>query len=221
MTAKAIEDTQKSKYTDGDISVVQLKHLQEQDFGSFECLPWSSKRSETTTQSLPKPDDLDFKPRETSEAMANRADVFFDNYILPQLAIDEEQEGVVAVVSHGMILAVLWKSLLGRFGPNTVSLCPEISAKAGSRPLEHLLGWSNTGYAEIDITRTRALSGVSGENEGTAKLFGWNMVVRNVDSKDHLSNLRRARGGLGSSTYDARQKNLEAYFKKPEVALQD
>jgi hypothetical protein len=232
MTAKAIEDAQKSKYTDGgDISVVQLEHLREQDFGSFECLPWSSKRSENPTQSSPKLEDVGFRPKETSKAMAKRADIFFDDYILPQLAIDEEQEGVVAVVSHGMILAVLWKSLLGCFGPNTVSLGPEISAKTRSRQLEHLLGWSNTGYAEIDITRTPALNGVSAasagdapvsaENQGTAKLFGWNMVVRNVDSRDHLSNLRRARGGLGSSTYDARQKNVEAYFKKPKLALQD
>jgi hypothetical protein len=36
MTANAIEDAQRSKHTDvGDMSVVQLEHLREQDFVSF------------------------------------------------------------------------------------------------------------------------------------------------------------------------------------------
>src|ERR1700722_4741257 len=91
MTAKAIEDAQKSKHTDvGDMTVVQLELLREQDFGSFECMPWSSKRSEITTDKLPKPEDAGFRPKETSEAMAKRADIFLDDYILPQLAIDHE-----------------------------------------------------------------------------------------------------------------------------------
>jgi broad specificity phosphatase PhoE len=232
MTAKAIEDAQRGKYPDGtNVSVVQLKDLQEQDFGSFECLPWSSKRSDLTPDKLPKPEDAGFKPKETSEAMAKRADVFLDDYILPQLVIEEEQEGVVAVVSHGLILAVLWKSLLACLGPDKVSLGTEIHEKTASRPLEDMPGWSNTGYIELDIRRTPSPDAAPSPNvEGSlesakdresTKLLGWKMIVRGVNSKVHLSNLKRTRGGIGSSTYDARQKNLEGYFKKPKVAAQD
>jgi hypothetical protein len=232
MTAKAIEDAQKSKHPDaGDMTVVQLELLREQDFGSFECMPWSSKRSEITADKLPKPEDTGFRPKETSEAMAKRADIFLDDYILPQLAIDHEQEGVVAVVSHGLMLAVLWKSLLARFGPHTVSLRAEISSKAGSRTLEYLPGWSNTGYVELHMAKTSAPAVESipcsedtltpASNDGSARLPGWRMVVQSVNRKDHLSNLKRTRGGVGSSTYDTRQKNLEAYFKKPRVTIKD
>jgi hypothetical protein len=52
-------------------------------------------------------------------------------------------------------------------------------------------------------------------------MHGWKMVVRNVNSKDHLSNLKRTRGGVGSSTYDARQKSLEVYFKKPKMVSEN
>jgi broad specificity phosphatase PhoE len=232
MTAKAIEDAQKSKHTDvGDMTVVQLELLREQDFGSFECMPWSSKRSEITTDKLPKPEDAGFRPKETSEAMAKRADIFLDDYILPQLAIDHELEGIVAVVSHGLMLAVLWKSLLARFGPHTVSLEAEISNKADFRPLEYLPGWSNTGYVELHMVKTSESAAESipcsedasapASNDRPAKLPGWRMVVQSVNRKDHLSNLKRTRGGVGSSTYDTRQKNLEGYFKKPRVTVKD
>jgi broad specificity phosphatase PhoE len=232
MTAKALEDAQKGKYPDGrNVSVVQLKDLREQDFGSFECLPWSSKRPDLAADKLPKPEDAGFKPKETSEAMVKRADVFLDDYILPQLVIDEEQEGVVAVVSHGLILAVLWKSLLARLGPDTVSLGTEINGKTASRPLEYMPGWSNTGYVELEMRRTPAPDAVSSpvvegslesaNDRESTKLLDLKMIVRSVNSKAHLSNLKRTRGGVGSSTYDVRQKNLEGYFKKPKVEVQD
>jgi len=232
MTAKAIEDAQKSKDAGvGDVTVVQLQELREQDFGSFECSPWSSRQVEPPADQLLRPEHVGFRPKETSEAMAKRANVFLDDYILPRLIIDEEQENTVAVVSHGLMLTVLWKSLLARFGPDTISIGPHASGKPGSRPLEYLPGWSNTGYLEIDLVHTgapneaytpSAKSSISPEdNPRPTKLAGWNIVVRNVNSKAHLSNLRRTRGGIGSSTYDARQKNLEGYFKKPKVATQD
>ena len=232
MTAKAIEDAQKSKDAGVvDITVVQLQELREQDFGSFECLPWSSRQLELPADKLLRPDHVAFRPKETSEAMAKRANVFLDDYILPQLVLDEEQENTVAVVSHGLMLAVLWKSLLARFGPDTISIASHASSKPDSCPLEYLPGWSNTGYLEVDLVHTKAPNeaytpstkgSLSPEdNPRLTKLASWNIVVRKVNSKAHLSNLKRTRGGVGSSTYDARQKSLEGYFKRPKVATQD
>ena len=226
ITAKAIEDAQKKKTPTGPlVTVVPLELLREQDFGSFECVPWSSKRSNLTTHKLLKPEDVGFRPKETTEAMNKRADVFLNDYIVPQLVVESEDESTVAVVSHGLILAVLWKATLKRFGPGTVALSPEVGSKSGGRPLEYLPGWSNTGYLELDIVTAPAPAdseanvtekALQPNTEGFTLLPGWKMVVRSVNNKQHLNNLRRTRG-VGSSTHDARQKSLEGFFKKPKL----
>ena len=243
MTAMAIADAQNKKpNAKQNVEVIQLALLREQDFGSFECVPWSSKKTELTSHKLPKPEDVGFKPKETTEAMARRADEFLDDCLLPQLALDEEQENVVAVVSHGLFLAMIWRLLLSRFGEQSVKLGPEISNANRSRPIEYLPGWSNTGYLGLDIAASeRRVDGPRVEpgsihtepptaapsiDEAAAsdtagksmKLAGYTMTVLVVNSKQHLSNLKRARGGIGSSTYDAKQKSLETFFKKPKVA---
>ncbi len=229
ITAKAVENAQKKRTSTGAaVTVVPLELLREQDFGSFECVPWSLKRSHLTADKLPKPEDVGFKPKETTEAMTKRADTFLDDYILPQLVVDSEEESTVAVVSHGLILAVLWKALLKRFGPGTVVLAPEIGSKTGSRPLEYLPGWSNTGYLELDIVTapdptdgktTLIEKALQPKTEGAALLSGRKMVLRGVNTIDHLNNLKRTRG-VGSSTYDARQKSLEGFFKKAKLATE-
>jgi len=42
------------------------------------------------------------------------------------------------------------------------------------------------------------------------------MTIHVVNGKDHLIDLKRARGGLGSSPFDARQKSLDGFFKHPK-----
>jgi hypothetical protein len=60
-------------------------------------------------------------------------------------------EHVVAVVSHGILLSVLWRRLLSRMPPNSVTLHPEILVSHGKLDLERLGGWSNTGYLELEM----------------------------------------------------------------------
>jgi hypothetical protein len=77
--------------------------------------------------------------------------------------LDNTQEAVescVAIVSHGIFLSTLWKRLLLRLPANSVVLSPEL--KATARPsLEHLGGWSNTGYLELHMTRSAAPNHIS------------------------------------------------------------
>lgn len=158
--------------------------------------------------------------------MATRMNTFLSETLLPLLAADAEIGSKVAVVSHGIILSVLWRILLQQFGARSVSLGPEVSASAGSRPLEYLPGWSNTGYLELDINHAQVRPDLDIPRSPTtdlrlSALSGYTMLIRAINRKDHLNNLKRTRGGLGSTTFDAKQRNLEGFFKKPKTEVQN
>ncbi|KAF2624180.1 phosphoglycerate mutase-like protein [Macroventuria anomochaeta] len=129
--------------------VIQLRILMEQDFGDLEGKKWTDIQAELQN----KPG---FVAVETKEAMGRRADTFFDEHLLPLL--NNSMDGcdpVVAIVSHGIFLSTLWKRFLRRLPARGVSLSSELQSTA--RPsLEHLGGWSNTGYLELHMTRTEA-----------------------------------------------------------------
>lgn len=126
--------------------VVQLRILMEQDFGDLEGKKWSDMQAELQNKA-------GFVAVETKDAMGQRADIFLDEHLLPLLdeAVDVPHL-TVAVVSHGIFLSTLWKRLLRRLPARSISLSSELQSTA--RPsLEHLGGWSNTGYLELLMTR--------------------------------------------------------------------
>ncbi|KAJ8115566.1 hypothetical protein OPT61_g2813 [Boeremia exigua] len=129
--------------------VKQLDILMEQDFGSLEGKKWTDINIELQN----KPG---FVAVETKEAIGRRADVFLDDHLLPLL--DDtgcHDHHTVAVVSHGIFLSTLWKRLLRRLPAKSVALSPDLQST--TRPsLEHLGGWSNTGYLELLWTREDA-----------------------------------------------------------------
>lgn len=129
--------------------VVQLRILMEQDFGDLEGKKWSEMQTEMQN----KPD---FVAVETKEALRRRADVFLDEHLLSLLdARGDGSDCIVAIVSHGIFLSTLWKRLLRRLPARSISLSPNLQSAA--RPsLEHLGGWSNTGYLELLMTRPEA-----------------------------------------------------------------
>lgn len=134
--------------------VVRLRILMEQDFGDLEGKKWSNMQA-----------DLRTKPRfmavETKEAMSLRADAFLDDHLLPLLNVmDDGAEHTVAIVSHGIFLSTLWKRLLRRLPSRSICLAPDLRS-AASPSLEHLGGWSNTGYLELLMTRQDAASSTS------------------------------------------------------------
>ncbi|KAG9787296.1 hypothetical protein KCU88_g2088, partial [Aureobasidium melanogenum] len=211
--------------------VVKLDLLREQDFGSFELLPWTSKRAQQAFESHPPVSaDQNFRPQETSESMATRAQIFLDNFIMPLLATGPDNllnstnpmsQDCVAVVSHGLFLSVLWQSLLRKFNAGSVRLGPNIEVGGYLRPLEYLPSWNNTAFLEVTIERPTAtaptdaspLNLTSDTAAPTPNLDGHSMVVHAINGRDHLVDLKRARGGLGSVPYDARQKSLLGFFK--------
>lgn len=136
--------------------VVQLPLLMEQNFGSmegrkfYERPPESSMTGKEHHRQQSKGTE-GFVDVESKDAMARRADTFLDEHLLPLLDnTTAAAENCVAVVSHGIFLSTLWKRLLLRLPPKSVVLSPELQATA--RPsLEHLGGWSNTGYLELQM----------------------------------------------------------------------
>lgn len=197
--------------------VVKLELLREQDFGSFELVPWASKRADDplTTQ-VPSATDPDFKPKETTEQMRKRADTFLDDFIGPLLALSAEEE-YVAVVSHGLFLSALWRALLSRIETSAVSLGPDVGVQSSNRPLEYIGAWSNTCYLELEIRDQKETN--AGEDnrslQSRPQWVGHTLRVLAINRRDHLDNLKRTRG-VGSAAYDSRQQQIDGFFKRPK-----
>lgn len=86
--------------------------------------------------------------------MAKRADHFLDHHLLPLFDSDSAtNEHTVAIVSHGILLSNLWRRLLLRLPRKNLAIAPEVMVARGDIILEHLGGWSNTGYLHLSIRR--------------------------------------------------------------------
>ena len=228
---------------DHELVVTQSLLLREQDFGFYEGKPFyaRSRGTNKTGKDIHRAEHHEepgFKDIESKESMALRMDTFLDEHLLPILQSEiEGSEETVAIVSHGIIVSVLWKCLLKRFAAQTVSLAPGLNVGGGRvTPLEYLGGWSNTGYLELDIRPSQVLkenhTPVANDDAGavdkspdiqhlgptiSAVFIGRKMVIKTVNGKEHLKGLKRTGGGVGSSKFDEGQKKIESFFKKRKV----
>ena len=153
--------------------------------------------------------------------MAARADEFLDNHLLPLLEAQcGDDADVMAVVSHGIFLGVLWRALMHRFPPSNVSLAAGVGPNWKTVPLEHLGGWSNTGYLELDLRRSPLIGDASSTTSGGGstvvepRLDRWCLQIKAINERAHLTNLKRTRGGLGSSKFEHEQKKIDSFFQK-------
>ncbi|KAF2205203.1 phosphoglycerate mutase-like protein [Delitschia confertaspora ATCC 74209] len=128
--------------------VVKLPVLMEQDFGFYEGKKWY-ERPTNPEVSLNKilPGFVDI---ESKASMARRMDTFLDTHLLPLFDSPTAQHYVVAIVSHGIVLSVLWKRLLARLPPNSIMVLPNL-LRGFSGSLDRLGSWSNTGYLELHM----------------------------------------------------------------------
>lgn len=269
-TADAIRSAQKAEEGSDELhralQVTTAPELIEQDFGYYEGKSFQArsdpKRSGREAHRDQHKDDPGFKDVESKESMNSRADQFLDTYLMPLITTNSSQTLVVAIVSHGMLLSHLWRRLLLRLPPKSVSVDPEVTAARGSIILQHLGGWGNTGYLELALTRAakeqvrqnldvpepepepepsdnssttmaEPVAAVASEEDVSAAvadqkastpstepqiLTGWTTLVRAIDRKDHLTGLKRQRGGIGSSAHDKGQKKLDGFFKRQRTS---
>jgi broad specificity phosphatase PhoE len=153
--------------------VLQLPLLMEQDFGSMEGKKFFERPSDskTTGKEHHRQENMDtdgFVDVESKDVMGRRADTFLDEHVVPLLRdTTEPTDRVIGIVSHGIFLSTLWKRLLLRLPPRSVALSPELQAIA--RPsLEHLGGWSNTGYLELHMMQASSESQNAAEDMALA-----------------------------------------------------
>lgn len=213
------------------LRVSRLVVLREQDFGSCEGKSFSARQRATGVEG--KEDyisqhrqDPEFKDVESKESMDARMDSFVMEHLVPLLPIEgSKAEVIFAIISHGIILNHLWKSFRKLVPRANVASFPGMEVRGG---LEYLGGWSNTGYLELDIQRVSTdvpldLSGniqtmpLSPNKYKPLPLLPLRMVIKAVNSTDHLKNLKRTRGGVGSAKFDDGQKKIDSFFKRPRA----
>ena len=220
-----------------NLEITQLVVLREQDFGFYEGKPFfarprnSNKLGKETHRSQ-HVDDPEFRDVESKESMKSRMDDFLNDHLVPLVRDDRAgKEETIAIVSHGIILSHLWRSLLKLIGKGRVTLAPGISADSGRvTPLEYLGGWSNTGYLELDIQITwpaetstndqLSLTAAAAEPQPARSedpsLPALGILVKTINGREHMKGLKRTRG-VGSSKYDEGQQKIETFFKKTKV----
>jgi broad specificity phosphatase PhoE len=255
--------------------VAQINELAEQDFGSYEGVsflarqPGSKVSGKEAHRAIHK-DDPGFVDMEPRESMIRRVDVFLDDYLMPVVQAVATSPVSVAIVSHGITLSVLWRRLLHRLPPRSVSLHPEVLSRYTGIDLGRIGGWSNTGYLDLeiaytviaqmaspagqaldnslvsteantqpqivtsnsplrtsdstdleqDITHNNAAFDTSSETTKTVArdvFVGWTVTVHAVNSRAHLTGLKRTGGGVGSARFDDKQKSIDTFFKRRKV----
>ncbi|KAK5158456.1 hypothetical protein LTS14_003475 [Recurvomyces mirabilis] len=171
-TAEAVRDAQvkldggSGGNGDGDrdgkarVEIVKVPDLIEQDFGFYEGKSFfarsGAKKSGREGHYDKHRNDPGFVDVESRESMCQRADAFLDQHLLPLMLAQSQgadPETTIAVVSHGMLLASLWRRLLLRLPRKSLRIAPEVTTARGPVVLEHLGGWSNTGYLELELMR--------------------------------------------------------------------
>ncbi|KAK2756791.1 hypothetical protein FQN54_005237 [Arachnomyces sp. PD_36] len=202
-------------------TVVLLEALREKDFGSLEGQSWVSRAKATRNQGP--------KDQESHSSMETRARAFLNENILPLLSSNGTEGQAIAVVSHGIILSVIWRCLSSLFSPQA------INTAAGVDNIGNMPAWSNTGFLELEIKQLTIASSPSNTPGFTQcpsrtkspeppptpaivdALPGWQMKILTVNGQHHVSTLKRTRGGLGSSRHDKRQKQIDSFFMKPKA----
>ncbi|CAH7687241.1 histidine phosphatase superfamily [Phakopsora pachyrhizi] len=201
------KDSQKNDDEDDEESFLQvLPILREQNFGIAEGKPWNSGEFEFSTKFFTER-DIGFKDGESLNQVFGRAKRFFEDVIISKYLSnyssdtqelkgsdldkksEEEDEVNICIVSHGIFLAEfinVLKSMADRLeGPKIMS------------------EMSNTGWTKIQLDSFYPSSTSSPSIS---------MRVLITNHTDHLTDLTRQPGGIGSSKYDPKQSKLDSFF---------
>ncbi len=190
------------------MEVVQLPELREKDFGSSEGKKFGARTGGS---------DANFQSdSETHDSMRTRVDRFIDVHLNPIFDEHMSEDISVVIVSHGIILGVLLKVLLSRHSAKQLNSLHQHG--------EILAAWSNTGVlqAKIEPTTSTPERSVSREiglsNPGntsskpTRRPVDLSFTVQLTNNVDHLQGLKKTKGGIGSATFDTRQRTMDSFF---------
>lgn len=240
-TAEAVAESQSGLDPSGELpSVVQLPELREKDFGSDEGRRFGSRGPEVSKSA-------GWIEPESKDSMKARVERFIDVHLVPTVVrgFNSDVNHSIAIVAHGVILNVVLRCLLARFGPEELNKLRRPTDTPGK--MEWLASWSNTGYLEADlrlkisapsaaaesrpaatsangrpvvprqISRDNAVT-ASAARQAEAPTLEILMTVNSVNSTDHLQGLKKTRGGIGSAAFDQKQKTVDSFFTQPAKA---
>lgn len=192
-----------------NIGVVRVAELREKDFGSSEGKKWDiSKQNEGETMA-------GISDSETRDAMLVRVNRFIDTHLAPVLEENVAENAAILIVSHGIILNVLINALVTRFPAKELG---------GNLTAQSVVStWSNTGILQAKVEALADNTGV-GEKSATTTISQTTpdqrhsrrlaIMIHFANNVDHLSGLRKTRGGIGSSQFDSRQRTMDSFFVK-------
>lgn len=143
-TAEAVAEAQTSDDPEAEVvSVIQLPELREKNFGSEEGRKFGTRGADQSSAGWIEP--------ESKESMKARVERFIDNHLIPTVlrGFHSDINHSLAIVAHGIILNVLLRCLLARFGPDELTKLTRPTDTPGK--MEWLASWSNTGYLEADL----------------------------------------------------------------------
>ncbi|KAJ5771288.1 uncharacterized protein N7511_003339 [Penicillium nucicola] len=196
ITAEAICRHQTPLPNQSRVSPILTDSLRERHYGKMEGKSW-----------IPSSAIAD-SGIETDMSMIQRANNFLNEHLLPLILADPENVGNVVIVAHGILLRRLWNRIIELVHQADVHIAPgkQIDSMTAARP-----GWSNTGVATINLQQSQE---AKSRKPHTAVLHGWSIIILDIDNKDHLVNLTRTRGGIGSAAHDRKQKTMDRFFKR-------
>ena len=154
--------------------------------------------------------------------MAKRADHFLDHHLLPLFDSDLTTNGhTVAIVSHGILLSNLWRRLLLRLPRKSLTIAPEVMAARGDITLEHLGGWSNTGYLHFSIRRDDNPNGddiksvdKSEPSDHTPAISKANPLIAETSAASPATRTKSSEPGLDAASDASAPRMLHGYSTK-------
>ncbi|KAK0464247.1 phosphoglycerate mutase [Desarmillaria tabescens] len=205
LTAQAILDCQVSKEAP-TLSLLTSHLLREQHFGVAEGKPYTKSRADVVYSDLyaqgiyPSPRDRgeSFPEGESRNDLRRRAEQAVDEILLPyvwQSARDGTTGVRVALISHGLFIKELIAALVGR------------DAQGKTTDL-YYKGLRNTAWARVTV-EVQSLSRRKHDDINSLPL---KVRLTDFDRKDHLKNVVRQQGGIGSSAHDPNQKDIRSFF---------
>ncbi|OAQ59116.1 histidine phosphatase superfamily (branch 1) domain-containing protein [Pochonia chlamydosporia 170] len=201
-TAEAISDAQ-NKVRGRSLNAIQLWELQGREDTE------SGQKSTDARSSRPK-DQLSIDNSDWMHEMRLKANYFTDNYLIPLLCCDDENEMACAIVTQGNELNVLAKAFFDRIPRGDIILPPD-PEKQGliiDSSLVVFPPWAITGVLDV-IVSPRSDSTVV--QQPTPKL-PFQADIRRVNCRSHLEKLQKARGGVGSAPFDEKQRTIHNFF---------
>ncbi len=156
--------------------------------------------------------------------MRVRVERFVRSWLVPLLGgSGGGAEGSVVVVSHGLLLNSLLRVLLTRYAQAEMARLVAANTRAWQTGSEYLASWGNTGYLEMSVRKSQP-SEVSGQtasgsgsaptpvSTGSGQKPKVGLTVVRVNVQDHLADLKKTRGGIGSARFDSRQRTMDSFF---------